>query len=446
MISTAMAAPSSRPCVLLVDDEPLVLRALARCLRPLGLTLLTAENGEQALEHLANAPVDLVLTDSMMPGMDGAELLRQVQERYPHCLRMMLTGQADLGATIRAINEGHLYRYIAKPWHDDELRQVLEQALAHQQTERERLRLERLTLVQNRELADLNATLEERVEARTEELREVADMLDLAYAELKGSYVTATRVFSRLITLRLPRTLQTNAQVIDLLKAYAEAHGFDDEFTRHLTMAGALYNLGKLGWEDRQLTTPSEGLFASDREAYQRYPVTGETLLMALDTLDDTARIIRHHRERWNGSGYPDHLKGEEIPAGARLLALAVDFIELQRGMILPRRVSRDDALALLQRLAGRVYDPELCQTFVTLCIEQAPDLGLRGQDVLAVGTLGLEAGMVLARDLHSETGMLLLNEGKELTARLIERLMNFEAMEKTRFQLVVHRSQGGPA
>ena len=102
-------------------------------------------------------------------------------------------------------------------------------------------------------------------------------------------------------------------------------------------------------------------------------------------------------------------------------------------------RVSRQ----LLQRLAGRVYDPELCQAFVALCTEQAPDLGLSGQGMLAVGTLGLEPGMVLARDLHSETGMLLLNEGKELTARLNERLMNFEAMESTRFQLMVRRPEG---
>lgn len=444
---TPSPAIADRPeaTLLLVDDEPNVLRALKRSLRQCPYRVLTAADGDQALSLMHDHDVDLVVSDSRMPGMEGAELLGRIQQQWPECQRLLLTGYADMEATIRAINEGHIYRYIAKPWNDDELRQILHQALAHQQAERERQRLEALTQAQNRELSDLNETLEARVVARTRELQEVADMLDLAYAELKRSYVTATQVFSRLITLRLPKQMQTNAQVVDLVKAFAETHGLDEEVTRSLTMAAALYNLGKLTWDDRLLNAPSERLFAADREAYKRYPVTGEGLLMALDYLEDTARIIRHHRERWNGSGYPDHLKGEEIPYGARLLGLAVDFIELQRGMMLQRRTPRDDALALLRKLGGRVYDPELCEAFVTLCIEQAPDLGLGGQGVLAVDTRRLEPGMVLVRDLHSDSGMLLLNEGKSLSRSLIERLMRFEETEDTRYTLFVRLPDGDP-
>lgn len=431
--------------VLLVDDEPNILRALRRVLRQEPYTVLTADDGEQALAVMRESVVDLVVSDSRMPGMDGAELLSRIQQEWPDCRRLMLTGHADMTSTIRAINEGQLYRYIAKPWSDDELRQILRQALAHHQAEREQRRLEALTRAQNRELAALNESLEQRVAARTTELREVADMLDLAYGELKRSYVTATQVFSSLINQRLPRNLQTNAQVSDLVKAFAETHDLDEELKRSLLMAAALYNLGKMTWDDRILNAPSERLFAADREAYKRYPVTGEGLLMALDYLEDTAKIIRHHRERWNGSGYPDHLKDEQIPYGARLLGLAVDFIELQRGMILQRRLPRDDALTLLKKLSGRVYDPQLCEAFVTLCIEQAPDLGLAGQSVMSLDTRRLEPGMILVRDLHSESGMLLLNEGKQLTRGLIDRLMRFEETEETSYTLWVKLPDGDP-
>ena len=430
-------------CILLVDDEPNVLRALRRVLRDEPYRVICADDGEQALAVLRETAVDMIVSDARMPGMDGIELLSRVQQAQPDTLRLLLTGQADMTATIRAINEGQIYRYIAKPWDDDELRLTLRHALAHHRAVVEQRRLEALTQAQNRELTTLNATLEKRVEARTEELQEVADMLDLAYGELKMSYVTATQVFSRLIHLRLPAKLQTNTQVSDLVKAFAETHGLDETLKRNLLMAAALYNLGKLTWDDHLLTTPSERLFAADREAYKRYPVTGEALLMALEHLEDTARIIRHHRERWNGSGFPDRLKETAIPYGARLLGLAVDFIELQRGMMLQRRTPRDDALTLLRKLGGRVYDPQLCEAFVTLCIEQAPDLGAAGAGVMSLGTRHLEPGMILVRDLHSDTGMLLLNEGKPLSRALIERLIRFEETEDTRYTLLVRHPDG---
>lgn len=438
MIDASKGMDVPLPSVLLVDDEPNILGALNRTLRREGYRLLTASDGNQALALMQNEPIDLVVSDERMPGMDGAELFGHIQQHWPDCRRLMLTGHADLSSTIRAINEGHVYRYIAKPWNDDELRLTIRQALDHQQAERERRRLEALTQEQNRELTSLNAYLEERVRARTGELQQLADMLELAQSELKHSYVTATQVFSTLINQRLPSQLQTNTQVRDLIKAFAQTHQCDDELTHSLLMAASLYNLGKMTWSDRLLATPSDALTNVDRETYRCYPVTGEGLLMSLDHLEETARIIRHHHERWNGSGYPDRLKGEQIPYGARLLGLAVDFIELQRGMVLQRRLPRDDALKLLRKLGGRIYDPELCEAFVTLCIEQAPDLGVDGKVVKSLDTRHLEPGMVLVRDLYSESGMLLLHEGKQLTRDLIERLIRFEETEDTHYVLWV--------
>lgn len=268
--------PAAEASLLLVDDEPHVLSALQRALRREGHRLLTATSGEQALALLEAQAVDLVISDSLMPGMDGAELLSRIQQRRPDCLRMLLTGRADLAATVRAINEGHIYHFIAKPWSDDELRLTIRQALAHQQAEREQQRLEALTRAQNRELIELNATLEQRVEARTQELQQVADMLDAAYGELKQSYVTATQVFSSLLNQRLPRHLQTNAQVGDLIKAFGETHGLEEELQRELQMAAALYNLGKLTWNDHLIQTPAQRLFIKELAAYQRYPETGK--------------------------------------------------------------------------------------------------------------------------------------------------------------------------
>ncbi|MBC3775643.1 HD domain-containing phosphohydrolase [Pseudomonas sp. SWRI99] len=436
---------SQRPKVLLVDDEESILNSLRRLLRGQPYDVLLATSGAQALEILAQQPVDLVMSDARMPNMDGASLLAQVRQRWPATMRIMLTGYADPTAIIKAINDGQIHRYISKPWNDEELLVILRQSLEHQHSERERQRLERLARVQNDQLKLLNSTLEKHVAARTAELQQTADMLDLAYEELKHSYVTGTEVFSLLANLRLPPAKQTNRQIIELVRGYSKAHGLDEATSRDLAMAAALYNIGKLSWPDTMMVTPSDLLHSAERERYRGYPKQSESLLMTLDPMKDAARLILHHQERWDGSGFPDRLKGEAIPFGSRLLKLAVDFVELQRGLILERQMNSDEALLYLRQYSGRLYDPELVEDFIQVCAAFLSDITLIDPDVKVVTTRELTAGTVLARNLNADNGMLLLNAGKVLSAPLIEKLIAFEAMEGGKYQVFVKVPQDEP-
>jgi response regulator RpfG family c-di-GMP phosphodiesterase len=430
--------PAHRPTVLLVDDEESILNSLRRLLRGQPYDLLLATSGVQALEILAQQPVNLVVSDARMPGMDGASLLAHVRERYPATARIMLTGYADPAAIIKAINDGQIHRYISKPWNDEELLLILRQSLEHQHSEQERERLERLNQVQNEQLRLLNSTLEKHVAARTAELQQTADMLDLAYEELKHSYVTGTEVFSLLANLRLPPAKQTNRQIIELVRSYCKQHGLDEASSRDLTMAAALYNIGKLSWTDAMMTTPSDLLRHTERERYRSYPKQSESLLMTLDPMKDAARLILHHQERWDGSGFPDRLKGEGIPFGSRLLKLAVDFVELQRGLILERQMNSDEALLYLRQYAGRLYDPDLVEDFIQVCATFLSDVTLADPSVKVLSTRDLAAGMILARNLNADNGMLLLNAGKVLSALLVEKLIAFEAMEGGKYTIFV--------
>lgn len=434
------SAPISpyRPKVLLVDDEESILNSLRRLLRSQPYDVLLATSGAQALEMLTQQPVDLVMSDARMPNMDGATLLAHVHELYPATTRIMLTGYADPAAIIKAINEGRINRYISKPWNDDEMLVTLRQALEHQHSERERQRLERLAQVQNDQLKLLNSTLEKHVAARTAELQQTADMLDLAYEELKHSYVTGTEVFSLLANLRLPPAKQTNRQIIELVRAYCKMHGIDEASSRDLTMAAALYNIGKLSWTDNMMVTPADLLRHTERDRYRGYPKQSESLLMTLDPMKDAARLILHHQERWDGSGFPDRLKGEAIPLGSRLLKLAVDFVELQRGLILERQMNSDEALLYLRQYAGKLYDPELVEDFIQVCAAFLSDVVLADPDVKVLGTRELAAGMVLARNLNADNGMLLLNAGKVLSELLVDKLISFEAMEGGKYKVFV--------
>ncbi|AZF19945.1 Response regulator [Pseudomonas sp. R4-35-07] len=422
---------ATKSAVLLVDDEESILNSLRRLLRSQPYEVVLATSGAQALEIMATRPIDLVMSDARMPGMDGATLLAQVHRLYPATGRILLTGYADLTTIVKAINDGQIHRYISKPWNDEELQLVLQQTLEHQ-------RLERLAREQNDQLKALNATLEKRVTARTAELQQTADMLDLAYDELKRSYVTGTEVFSLLANLRLPKDKQTNRALIELIRVYCAAQVMDEASTRDLTMAAALYNIGKLSWTDSMMVAPSDKLHSTHRALYREYPTQSESLLMTLEPMKDAARIIRHHQERWDGSGFPDHLKGEAIPAGSRLLKLAVDFIELQKGLILERHLNSDEALLYIRKYAGRLYDPELVEDFVQACATFLSDVTLGDPTVRVLTTRELEDGMVLARNLNADNGMLLLNAGKVLNLPLVDKLIAFESMEGAKYSVFI--------
>ncbi len=186
------------------------------------------------------------------------------------------------------------------------------------------------------------------------------------------------------------------------------------------------------------MSAPADLLHHTDRERYRGYPKQSESLLMTLEPMQDAAQLILHHQERWDGTGFPDHLKGEAIPFGSRLLKLAVDFIELQRGLILERQMNSDEALVFIRKYAGRLYDPALVEDFVQVCAAYLSDVTLNDPTVKVVGTRELLRGMVLARNLNADNGMLLLNAGKVISIALVDKLIAFEAMEGAKYSIFV--------
>ncbi|MCD5983218.1 HD domain-containing phosphohydrolase [Pseudomonas sp. CDFA 610] len=432
-----------RYTVMLVDDEENILNSLRRVLRGKPYDLLLATSGAQALSLFELHQIDLIVSDARMPAMDGPTLLSEVHRRDPECMTILLTGYADMSMITKAINEGHIFRYISKPWNDEELMLTLEQALEMQSVRRDRDALLTLADAQVEALREFNETLEQRVAARTSELQQTADMLDLAYDELKHSYVVCTEVFSSLVNQRLPRARQTNERVIEVVRAYCARHGVSEAESRNLSMAAALYNIGKLGWSDTMLSGCADLLLRTHAEEYKDYPGKGEALMMALEPLQDANPLILHHQEHWDGSGFPDRLKGQAIPLGARILKLAIDFVELQCGLVLDRYLTRDEVLAHLRHHKAHLYDPALIEGFIEVCLHHLPE-NFIDPSVKALEVRRLLPGMVLSRNLNASNGMLLLNEGKVLTALLIEKLLAFEAVDGGHFTVFV-RADNAP-
>lgn len=429
--------------LLFVDDEANILAAQRRLFRPLGYRILTAESSEEGLALLREEAVDLVVSDMRMPVMNGARFLELVRENWPDVIRILLTGYAEIGHTIDAINKGQIYRYITKPWEDQEFCLIVRQALEHRQLQHEKQRLEQLTISQNEELKQLNASLEGRVKARTEELRQTMAFLETANAKLKETFITSVRVFAGLMEMRARDDRQAGhaRRVAELANALAKQMGMSDIQLQDVFLAALLHDIGKLGLADYLLEKPYVELNSQERAEVARHPIKGEMALMALEALRGAAHLIRHHHERFDGQGYPDHLSGLSIPLGARILALANDFDAVQLGTVLHSRLTREQAVQWIRDGRGSRYDPTVVDAFMHW-VEQDQQRG-PGVRETAINTLQARSGMILSRDLYMRSGGLLLARDHVMTEDLLTQIRNFEKMENDHYVLFVKVQKG---
>jgi response regulator RpfG family c-di-GMP phosphodiesterase len=422
------AAVTKRPVILCVDDEPSILSALRRLFRAHGLEVVTAESGQAGLELLDSRPIDLVISDMRMPHMDGVVFLEHVRQRKPEILRLLLTGYADIASITGAINRGEIYRYIAKPWDDNDIILTVQNALERSALLQEKKRLEALVLAQNEELKAVNASLEIKVEERTAELKQANGALNAANEKLKSNFLTSIKMFTALIELRDNRLAGHTRRVADTARRLAQAMALDTKQAQEVFVAGLLHAIGMVGFDDELLQTPVAAMTPRQLEVFRKHPGRAEQLLMPLVELKSTIEIIGAQLERFDGSGYPQGLAGKHISQGARILALASDYDSLQIGLLEQRPLSRQEAQDLIYQRRGHYYDPLVVAAFMDIHRDLAQDeLPLASATTRSVPSREMAAGMVLARDMTSPTGLLLLTAGRVLDEAVIRKISSFE-------------------
>jgi response regulator RpfG family c-di-GMP phosphodiesterase len=412
---------ASSATILCVDDEPGILSALRRVFRAKGFQVQIAEGGKAGLAMMETQPFDLVISDMRMPEMDGAAFLEQVRLRWPDSMRLLLTGYADITSVMAAINKGEIYRYIAKPWDDNDILLIVRGALNHRSMTIEQKRLQALIKQQNTELKELNASLEVKVQDRTKDLQQVNE-------RLKNNFVTSIKVFTSLIEMRQKDLAGHSRRVADLAKRLALQMGLDNKQAQEIFVAGLLHEIGKVGFEDELLTTPVVMLNTRQLEEFRKYPERAEAALMPLEELKGAVQIISSHLERYDGAGYPRHLSGQSIPIGSRVLAVASDYDSLQIGLLAQRKLEPGQAQDVILQGAGRRYDPVVVDALMVLCGAR-PKNQVR-QDrwtEVTVHSHGLKAGMKLSRDLITPSGLLMLTAGHELDDPVIKKIIDFE-------------------
>jgi len=332
--------------VLLVDDEASVRGVMAVVLAHLGFPCETADSGEEALRILGRQRIDAVISDQQMPGMSGMELLAKVKQICPHVIFLVVTGVDDIRVGIQAMRQG-ADDYLVKPLQVDEsiLLASLTRAL-------HRKRLEQ-------EVESYRHHLEELVAERTQQLRE-------ALSQIERTYDHTLEVLGAAIDLRDSPTAGHSRRVFLYSIEIAKRMGGLEQQMRNIAMGAWLHDIGKLAISDAILLKPGP-LTDNEREIMERHAQIGYDLVKGIPFLAEAAEIIFAHHERCDGSGYPRGLKAREIPAGARIFAVADTFDAMTSDRpyrrALPFRASRE----VIERGAGTMYDPQVADVFLNI-------------------------------------------------------------------------------
>jgi len=406
--------------LLLVDDEQGVLQALKRLFfRHYDVVL--ANGGAEALSILETESFDMIISDMRMPGMSGAELLKSCFEKYPAMIRVLLTGYSDLDSAIKAVNEGNIYRYISKPWDNDQLRDMVAEALESKELKSANQRLSAHIVEQNEELARLNRELQAKYQASSDAVGEAEAKLQDAYQTLRHEFDAMVHILVGTMEDRLGEEKGSTERFAELVRSFAENAGLDESQVNDAYYAALLRNLGKMSLADSVLTKAIPQMSNSEKSDYARFTITGQTSLMLLEPLQNAANIIRSHMELYNGKGFPDRLAADAIPKPSRILRIVCDYVELQReSNFLGEPLSEKDARVYLLKLAGQRYDRELVDIF-SETLENYNGGAISSMERINIADV--KEGMILAGNLVSPGGAVLLSTGTQLTERHVAKL-----------------------
>jgi len=330
--------------ILVVDDEESIREVVSTLLTARGYECTVAPNGREGLQKFQSAGPDLVLSDIVMPEMDGLRMLESIRGRDRDVPVIMVTAMHDISTAIEAIRRG-AYDYLLKPFEKDQLYLSVRRGLDHR----------RLVLDNHR----YQNELEKLVSDRTEQLTR-------ALADLEHSYDYTLEALGGALDLKDKETEGHCQRVTAFTIAIARGMGVAREDLRHIARGAFLHDIGKMGVPDWILRKPGP-LTDEERTIVRKHCDIGYEMLRRIPFLKDAAEIVLSHQEFFDGTGYPRGLRGDQIPLGARIFAIA-DTLDAMisdrpyRGA-LPLQTAKEE----IRRCAGTQFDPKAVEVFLTL-------------------------------------------------------------------------------
>ena len=328
------------PRILIVDDEREITEILADLLSD-QYECLKAGSAEQALDFLRDHEFHLVISDITMPGMSGLEMIPHVKQLSPDTVVVMISGMQTVESAIGALRLG-AFDYLMKPFDLRQVEAVVKRALEHYELVVAKQRYEN--------------HLEELVEQRTAEL-------DRALNSLEGAYRSTLKALTAALETRDSETHGHSERVVSYSLRLGHEYGLNREQMKSLEFGSLLHDIGKIGVPDSILRKPAK-LTEEEWEAMREHPLHGQQILRGIEFLQGAARVVAQHHEKWDGSGYPLGLSGEDVDVCARIFAVADAFDAITSDRVYRRGKSYEAAAQELDDWAGRQFDPKVVEAF----------------------------------------------------------------------------------
>jgi response regulator RpfG family c-di-GMP phosphodiesterase len=412
--------------VLLVDDEENILRSLKRLLMEEEIEVLTATSGDKALAALEGyKDIGLIISDQRMPGLTGVDFLEQAKKIRPQAIRILLTGYSDINAAVDAINRGGASKYLTKPWKDEEIIMNVREACRTYVLMEKNKRLSAIVQQQNEELNRWTQELEIMVQEHTMELSRQNDELKKLNTRQKGNFNSIISSLSALIELRDKDVRNHSRNVAEISSKIAVAMGLPKDEVEIILVASLLHDIGKIGLADSLIMKEINELTPEGWKEFCLHPVRGQAAIDSIEDLREAGILIRHHHETYDGTGFPDGLHGDDIPMGARIMAMA-DFFDRSMGRVFSV-TAIDQTLLATQEELEKKFDPRIFPYLQKPVTDLYKRLLASAKNVeREFEVIDLKEGMMLSRDVKSGTGLLLLSKGVRLDGSAIEAIKRY--------------------
>jgi response regulator RpfG family c-di-GMP phosphodiesterase len=361
-----------RARVLVADDEPEIRDVLVDLLSP-AYECVAVGSAEEALLCLHSGGYDLVISDIMMGGMSGIEMIPHVLKMSSDIVVIMISGVQTVESAINALRAG-AFDYVMKPFDLQHVEAAVARALTHHTLRVEKRRYE--------------TYLEEMVEQRTSEL-------DRALRSLGDAYRTTLKALTAALETRDSETHGHSERVVNFSLRLGREMGLDAEQMRSLEFGSLLHDIGKIGVPDAILRKPG-ALSESEWVRMREHPLHGQRILRGIEFLEGASRVVAQHHEKWDGTGYPLGLRDEEIDLNARIFAVADAFDAITSDRVYRMGRSYEAAMRELEEWAGRQFDPSVVEAFKRVPPEEWEALRRKSSSI--VGACGSKTNGANAR------------------------------------------------